>query len=362
MSSPSRCVIVSPPLSLAPTRVRPFFCTNSVRRPGERHACQCRSVGAGRGSARCPQWRCPHEHDTMPTLKSDASTLVLTNRQKVFWPEHGYTKGDLLDYYRDIASVMLPYLKDRPQSMHRHVDGHQGKEFWQRISRDRPPWVQTAKVPTSRRTYERDFVLPGLADSALAGELRLHRVHPVGLTRRHARLARLLVIDLDPQDVPFPRVVEVAQAVHKLLDRIGADNYYKTSGKRGLHVCVPLGGQYLFNQAKMLSQILAHLIHQKFPCPPGLHLPRYHAQRPRQGAGGTVLRPSLARRDSRGTAQVVGGAAHARSRQVHDQEHRAARGPARRLVGAGAGAGNRPGAAHDQHWPRRLECERWRAD
>src|SRR5271163_2512078 len=95
----------------------------------------------------------------MPTLKSDATTLVLTNRQKVFWPEHGYTKGDLLDYYRDIAPMMLPYLRDRPQSMHRHVDGHEGTEFWQRISRDRPPWVQTAKVPTSKKTYERGFSL-----------------------------------------------------------------------------------------------------------------------------------------------------------------------------------------------------------
>jgi bifunctional non-homologous end joining protein LigD len=92
-------------------------------------------------------------------LKTDDLTLVLTNRQKVFWPEHGYTKGDLLDYYRDIAPVMVPYLRDRPQVLHRHVDGHQGKEFFQRVSKHRPSWVQTAKVPTSKKTYERDFIL-----------------------------------------------------------------------------------------------------------------------------------------------------------------------------------------------------------
>jgi bifunctional non-homologous end joining protein LigD len=202
----------------------------------------------------------------MPTLKSDATTLVLTNRQKVFWPEHGYTKGDLLDYYRDIAPVMLPYLKDRPQSMHRHVDGHQGKEFWQRISRDRPPWVQTAKVPTSKKTYDRDFVLcqdwPTLLWLANFGCIEFI---PWGSRVGTLDWADYLVIDLDPQDVPFPRVVEVAQSVHKLLDRLGAENYCKTSGKRGLHICVPLGGEYLFTQAKMLSQILALLIHQQFP-------------------------------------------------------------------------------------------------
>jgi len=92
-------------------------------------------------------------------LKTDDLTLVLTNRQKIFWAAEGYTKGDLLDYYREIAPVMVSYLKDRRQVLHRHFDGHKGKEFWQCISRDRPPWAQTAKVPTSKKTYERDFVL-----------------------------------------------------------------------------------------------------------------------------------------------------------------------------------------------------------
>ena len=82
--------------------------------------------------------------------KSDEPTLVLTNRHKVFWPDEGYTKGDLLDYYRDIAPVILPHLQGRPQSLHRHVDGWQGKEFWQRISRTQPPWVRTARVNNRR--------------------------------------------------------------------------------------------------------------------------------------------------------------------------------------------------------------------
>ena len=90
-------------------------------------------------------------------LKSDEPKLVLTNLKKVFWPDEGYTKRDLLDYYREIAPVILPYLKDRPQVLHRHVDGHEGKEFFQRISRGQPSWVQTARI-TGRRG-ERPFVL-----------------------------------------------------------------------------------------------------------------------------------------------------------------------------------------------------------
>src|ERR1700730_12212118 len=95
----------------------------------------------------------------MPKLKSDESTLVLTNRQKLFWPQEGYTKGHLLDYYQDIAPVILPYLKDRPQSLHRHVDGWRGKDFFQRISRDQPPWVQKANVPMNGRKGERTWNL-----------------------------------------------------------------------------------------------------------------------------------------------------------------------------------------------------------
>jgi len=199
-------------------------------------------------------------------LKTDDLTLVLTNRQKIFWSQEGYTKGDLLDYYREIAPVMVPYLKDRPQVLHRHVDGHQGKEFFQRISRNRPSWVQTAKVPTSKKTYERDFILcqnwPTLLWMANFG--------CVEFIPWNSRVGSLdwpdwLVIDLDPNDVPFHQVVECAQVVHKLLDQAGAASCCKTSGKRGLHVFVPLGAKYHFQQAKMLGEIICHLVHAQLP-------------------------------------------------------------------------------------------------
>ncbi len=202
----------------------------------------------------------------MPKLKSDASTLVLTNRQKIFWPEEGYTKGDLLDYYRDIAPVILPYLKDRPQSLHRHVDGYHGKDFFQRVSRDQPPWVQTAQVTMNGRKGERTWNLcqdwPTL--------LWLVNFGCIELLPWNSRIGTLdwpdyLVIDLDPENVPFMQVVEVAQTIHKILDRMGAENYCKTSGKRGLHICVPLGAQCLFQQAKLLGQVVVELAHRQLP-------------------------------------------------------------------------------------------------
>jgi bifunctional non-homologous end joining protein LigD len=197
--------------------------------------------------------------------KTDDLTLVLTNRHKIFWPEEGYTKGDLLDYYREIAPVMLPYLKDRPQILHRHVDGHQGKEFFQRISRGQPSWVQTASIALSGGR-QRTFVLcqdwPTLLWMANFG--------CVELLPWNARVSSVdwpdwLVIDLDPQDVPFRQVVECAQVVRKLLDRAGVASCCKTSGKRGLHVFVPLGGRYHFQQAKVFGDIICRLVNAQLP-------------------------------------------------------------------------------------------------
>src|ERR1700724_435954 len=85
----------------------------------------------------------------MNTAFAPADTLHLTNLTKVFWPEHGYTKRDLLDYYRPIAPVMLPYLQDRPQVPHRHVDGRAGKEFFQRVCRKCPAWSRWHESPSS---------------------------------------------------------------------------------------------------------------------------------------------------------------------------------------------------------------------
>ena len=163
-------------------------------------------------------------------LKSDDSRLVLTNLKKVFWTGENYTKGDLLDYYKEIAPVILPHLKDRPQIMHRHLDGQKpdGKDFFQRISRDQPSWLQTVSIQTSKRSYERRFVLcqdwPSLLWMANFG--------CVELIPWNSRVGTLdypdyMVIDLDPQEVRFDQVVEVAQAVNKLLHRIGADSFCK---------------------------------------------------------------------------------------------------------------------------------------
>ena len=199
--------------------------------------------------------------------------LVLTNLKKVFWPAEGYTKGDLIDYYRTIASIIVPYLVDRPQVLHRHVDGAAGKEFYQRVSRSSPRWVKTIEIPLDEGNKLRDYHLcqdwPTLLWMANFGCIEL-----IPWNSRVGSLDRpdYLVIDLDPVDVPFAAVVEAAVAIRKIFDQTGVESFCKTSGKRGLHVYVPLGRKYTHEQAKIVSELVAHLVHRQLPATTSLDI------------------------------------------------------------------------------------------
>jgi len=192
--------------------------------------------------------------------------LVLTNLTKVFWHEEGYCKRDLIDYYKETAPVILPYLIDRPQVLHRHVDGWAGKEFFQRVSRQCPPWIQGVRLSLDGGRKQRDYHLcndwPTLLWLANFGCIEL-----IPWSCRIGSLDQpdYMVIDLDPESVPYWRVVEAALTVRRILDKAGAAGLCKTSGKRGLHIYVPLGKQYSHSQAKLFSEIIARLVNKELP-------------------------------------------------------------------------------------------------
>jgi bifunctional non-homologous end joining protein LigD len=204
-------------------------------------------------------------------IKGHPGTLgepALTNLDKVYWPQEGYTKGDLIAYYREVAPVILPYLRDRPQSLHRHPNGIAGESFFQKdVSRRPPPaWVQTVTVPRESGAKETTYVL--CQDEASL--LYLANLGCIELNPWNSRVGSLerpdyLVIDLDPEDVPVSRVIEAAVAVRKTLDRCGVESHCKTSGKRGLHVSVPLGARYDYDQARQFAEIIANLVHGQLP-------------------------------------------------------------------------------------------------
>jgi bifunctional non-homologous end joining protein LigD len=194
-------------------------------------------------------------------------TLALTNLDKVFWPEHGLTKGDLLAYYRAIAPWLLPYLKDRPVTLVRHPDGIAGKAFFQKDAPSwAPAWVRRETVWSEHGGREiRFFVCDDLESLLFVVNLGAIPLHV-----QASRIADLAhpdwcILDLDPKGAPFAHVVRLARALHALAEAIGLPAYAKTSGSAGLHVLIPLGGRLTFAQTRTLADLLGQLLVAEHP-------------------------------------------------------------------------------------------------
>jgi bifunctional non-homologous end joining protein LigD len=209
------------------------------------------------------------EPDTVrpPAPAAVAREVELTNVKKIFWPEDGYTKGDLVEYYRAIAPWLLPYLKDRPVVMTRYPDGIAGKSFFQKDAPGfTPEWVRTERMWSEDTQREIDYFvcddLPSLLYVINLGSIPLH------LWASHAPTLERpdwCVLDLDPKGAPFEHVVEVALAARALCRSIELPLYLKTSGSTGLHLFVPLGRQCTHEQSRSLGELLARCLVGRLP-------------------------------------------------------------------------------------------------
>lgn len=201
--------------------------------------------------------------------RTEAPALAnLTNLQKVFWPDEGYTKGNLIDYYRMMAPILLPYLHNRPESLHRHPNGIHGESFFQKdVSRQPPPdWVKTVAI-SSNSEKKRIIYLLCQNEATL---LYLANLGCIELNPWNSRVGSLerpdyMILDCDPVQVPFERVIEAAREVRATLERAGAPSFCKTSGKRGLHVFVPLAARYDTERVKQFAELIANLVHLRLP-------------------------------------------------------------------------------------------------
>ncbi len=206
------------------------------------------------------------EKKSVPAPATDGPKL--TNLDKVFWPEEGITKGDLIEYYRSIADIILPYLKDRPESLNRHPNGITGQNFFQKdVGKSPPPeWVETVSIPLEGE--DRSIIAPLCQNRETLlymANLGCIEINPWNASVGHLDRPDYLIIDLDPEAIAFKYVVEAAVAVHKLLDKAGCANYCKTSGKTGLHIFVPLAAKYDMDQARQFAEVIANVIQKKLP-------------------------------------------------------------------------------------------------
>ncbi len=213
----------------------------------------------------CPASVRPDEPDSR-TVTIAGRPVKLTNPNKLYWPEDGLTKGDLISYYRDIANLILPHLRDRPESLNRHPNGIYGDSFFHKDITDAPDWVNTVRISSSDSEESTNYLL--CQDEATL--VYLANLGCIELNPWTSRIGALekpdyMVIDLDPEDVEFDRVVDTARTVHQILVKIGVDSYCKTSGASGLHIYVPLAARYSLDQSRTFSQIVAITAHRQIP-------------------------------------------------------------------------------------------------
>jgi bifunctional non-homologous end joining protein LigD len=194
--------------------------------------------------------------------------LKLSNLDKPFWPEEGITKGDLIAYYRAVAPVLVPHLRDRPFTMKRYPDGWQGGHFFQKDApAHMPDWIPTyrALVSTRERQRRRKWVDFPLVDDELA-LLWMVNMGCIDMNTWYSRVDRperpdWVLFDLDPSpDVGFRETVRVALLVKEALDAFGLASFPKTSGADGIHVLVPIERRQSYDDTRRFAEIVAGAI------------------------------------------------------------------------------------------------------
>ncbi len=191
--------------------------------------------------------------------------VKLSNLDKVFWPDEGITKGDLIDYYREVADVLVPHLRGRPFTMRRYPDGAFGKAFFQKDApKGMPDWIPRFHVQVSTRERppkQRWIDAPVVNDAdALTWMANMGCIDMNAWYSRVDRPDRpdFVLFDLDPSsDVGFGEVVQVALLVKQALDALSLVAFPKTSSADGMHVLVPVERRYTYAQTRELCEIVA---------------------------------------------------------------------------------------------------------
>lgn len=238
----------------APARARP----SRDHHPAKRSAAKSASVV---GSVSIPR-----DADDV-VLDVEGRKVKLTNLGKVFWRQAGITKGDLLQYYAEIAPALLPHVRERAMVMKRYPNGADGEFFFmKRAPQGRPQWIETCSIEHASGNVI-DF--PIIND--VASLLWVVNLGCIDLNQWYARCDDVdrpdyLHFDLDPGDgVPFTQVLEVAQLVNETLQRLQLPTLVKTSGSKGVHVYVPIVRGPTQKQVWEVSKAIANDLAKRHP-------------------------------------------------------------------------------------------------
>ncbi|OWK73027.1 DNA ligase D [Flavobacteriaceae bacterium JJC] len=206
------------------------------------------------------------ENETL--TKIDKQEVKLTNQNKLYFPKDQVTKGDVIAYYQSVAKYILPHLKDRPQSMNRFPNGIDGMSFYQKdASEETPGWIDTEKVHSESGDKFINYILC----NNKATMAYLNNLGCIELNVWTSRVDTIdkpdyLVLDLDPsENNSFEDVIETAKMVKTVMDKAKIKGYCKTSGSSGIHIYIPTGAQYSFEQVKNFAHIMMQMVQKELP-------------------------------------------------------------------------------------------------
>lgn len=193
--------------------------------------------------------------------------LKFGNLSKAYWPKDGFTKRDMLNYYYQVAPYILPYLKNRPQSLNRFPNGISGHSFYQKdVTATAPEWIKKFPYHTSDGEDKNFLVVQDEEDLLWMANLGAIEMNPWNSTIQKPDHPDWCIIDLDPTDKnTFEQVIQTAQATKQVLDSLGVEGYPKTSGSTGIHIYIPMGAKYTYDQCQLFGRMIATQVHHLLP-------------------------------------------------------------------------------------------------
>lgn len=210
----------------------------------------------------------PVKDTNASTAKPVQTKVELTYLDKIYWPDEQITKGDLINYYNSVYKYIIPYLRNRPESMKRTPNGIAGQSFFQKdVKAIAPDWAETITLPADNNEKEIEYLLCNDKDTLLyMANLGCIEINPWNSTIPQLDYPDYLVIDLDPSEKnSFEDVVTTANVIKEILKKAGAAAYCKTSGSTGLHIYIPLGAKYTYDESRLFAELIAHLATEQIP-------------------------------------------------------------------------------------------------
>ncbi|WP_431210583.1 non-homologous end-joining DNA ligase [Puia sp. P3] len=202
------------------------------------------------------------------TKKINGHDIQFTNLSKIFWPKEKYTKRDLLNYYYQVAPYILPYMKDRPQSLNRFPNGITGPSFYQKnVLGKVPEWIETFPYHSEGDKEDKEFlVCTDEASLLYMISLGCIEVNPWSSRVKTPDNPDFCIIDLDPgKNTKFEQVIEAAQITRQVLETAGITSYPKTSGSTGIHIYFPLGAKYDYEHSKEFARVIVQRVQEEIP-------------------------------------------------------------------------------------------------